>query len=35
MLSDAFSLDDVNLDQLISLEDAFEYLDFIQLNKKD
>jgi len=35
MLYDAFSIDDISLDQLISLEDAFEYLDFVQLNKRD
>ena len=35
MLSDACSLDDVNLAGLISLEKAFEDLDFIKLNEKD
>ena len=35
MLSDACSLDDINLEGLISLEKAFEDLDFIKLNKKD
>ena len=35
MLSDACSLDDINLEGLISLEKAFEDLDFIKLNEKD
>ena len=35
MLSDACSLDDINLEDLISLEKAFEDLDFIKLNEKD
>ncbi len=35
MLSDALSIDDINLEKLISLEDAFEDLDFIQLNERD
>tara|TARA_B100000965_G_scaffold334633_1_gene300200 strand:- start:237 stop:1079 length:843 start_codon:yes stop_codon:yes gene_type:complete len=35
MLSDAYSLNDVNLAGLISLEKAFEDLDFIKLNEKD
>ena len=35
MLSDACSLDDINLAGLISLEKAFEDLDFIKLNEKD
>ena len=35
MLSDACSLEDINLEDLISLEKAFEDLDFIKLNKKD
>ena len=35
MLSDACSLDDINLEDIISLEKAFEDLDFIKLNKKD
>lgn len=35
MLSDACSLDDINLSGLISLEKAFEDLDFIKLNEKD
>ena len=34
-LSDAYSLNDVNLAGLISLEKAFEDLDFIKLNEKD
>ena len=34
-LSDACSLDDINLEKLISLENAFEDLDFIQLNESD
>ena len=29
------SLDDINLEGLISLEKAFEDLDFIKLNEKD
>ena len=35
MLSDACSLDDINLEDIISLEKAFEDLDFIRLNEKD
>ena len=35
MLSDACSLDDINLEGIISLEKAFEDLDFIKLNEKD
>ena len=35
MLSDACSIDDINLEKLISLESAFEDLDFIQLNERD
>ncbi|MDA9925735.1 tRNA pseudouridine(55) synthase TruB [Gammaproteobacteria bacterium] len=35
MLSDACSLEDINLENIISLEKAFEDLDFIKLNKKD
>ena len=35
MLSDACSLEDINLEDIISLEKAFEDLDFIKLNKKD
>ena len=35
MLSHASLIDDINLNKLISLEDAFEDLDFIQLNEKD
>ena len=35
MLSDACSIDDTNLEKLISLERAFEDLDFIQLNERD
>ena len=35
MLSDAYSLDEINLAGLISLEKAFEDLDFIQLNERD
>ena len=34
-LSDAYSLDDTSLEKLISLENAFEDLDFIQLNESD
>ena len=34
-LSDACSIDDINLEKLISLEKAFEDLDFIQLNERD
>jgi len=34
-LSDACSLDDISLEKLISLENAFEDLDFIQLNESD
>ena len=35
MLSDACSLDDINLEDIISLEKAFDDLDFIKLNEKD
>ena len=35
MLSDACSLDDINLEDIISVEKAFEDLDFIKLNEKD
>ena len=35
MLSDACSLDDINLKDIISLEKAFEDLDFIKLNEQD
>ena len=35
MLSDACAIDDINLEKLISLEKAFEDLDFIQLNERD
>ena len=35
MLSDACSIDNINLEKLISLENAFEDLDFIQLNERD
>ena len=35
MLSDACSLEDINLEDIISLEKAFEDLDFIKLSKKD
>ncbi len=35
MLSEANSLDEINLTHLISLEKAFEDLDFIQLNRND
>ena len=35
MLSDACSLEDINLEDIISLEKAFEDLDFIKLNEKD
>jgi tRNA pseudouridine55 synthase len=35
MLSDACSIDDINLEKLISLENAFEDLDFVQLNERD
>jgi tRNA pseudouridine55 synthase len=35
MLSDACSIDDANLEKLISLESAFENLDLIQLNEID
>ena len=35
MLSDACSIDDINMEKLISLEIAFEDLDFIQLNESD
>ena len=34
-LSDACTLDDTSLEKLISLENAFEDLDFIQLNESD
>ena len=35
LLSDALSIDELSLENLISLENAFEDLDFIQLNEKD
>ena len=35
MLSDACAIDDINLEKLISIENAFEDLDFIQLNERD
>lgn len=35
MLSDACSIDDINLEKLISLENAFKDLDFVQLNERD
>ncbi len=35
MLSDACSIGDIKLEKLISLENAFEDLDFIQLNERD
>ena len=35
MLSDACSIEDTNLEKLISLESAFEDLDFIKLNEGD
>jgi len=35
LLSDAFLIDQLSLENLISLEKAFEDLDFIQLNEKD
>ena len=35
LLSDAFPLDELSLENLISLENAFEDLDFIQLNEKE
>ncbi len=35
VLSHASSLDDITLNKLISLEDAFEDLDFVKLNEKD
>ena len=35
ILSDACSIDDINLEKLISLENAFEDLDFVQLNERD
>ena len=35
MLSDACAIDDINLEKLISLEKAFEDLDYIQLNERD
>jgi tRNA pseudouridine55 synthase len=35
MLSDACSIEDTNLEKLISLESAFEDLDYIQLNESD
>jgi len=35
LLSDAFLIDELSLENLISLENAFEDLDFIQLNEKD
>ena len=35
MLSDACSIDEINLEKLITLENAFKDLDFIKLNEKD
>ena len=35
LLSDAFSIDELSLENLISLENAFGDLDFIQLNEKE
>ena len=35
MLSDACSIDETGLEKLISLEDAFQDLDFVQLNETD
>ena len=35
MLSDAYSIDEINLEKLITLENAFKDLDFIKLNEKD
>ncbi len=35
LLSDACSIDELSLENLISLENAFKDLDFIQLNEKD
>ena len=35
LLSDAFLIDELSIENLISLENAFEDLDFIQLNEKD
>jgi tRNA pseudouridine55 synthase len=35
MLSDACSIDDTSLEKLISLEDAFQDLDFVQLDETD
>lgn len=35
LLSDAFSIDELSLKNLISLENAFKDLEFIQLNEKD
>ena len=35
LLSDACSIDELSLENLISLENAFEDLDFIKLNEKD
>ena len=35
MLSDDWSIEDTNMDKLISLESAFEDLDFIKLNEVD
>ena len=35
MLSEAYSLDDIDLEKLISLERAFDYLNSIQLNEDD
>ena len=35
LLSDAYSIDELSLENLISLENAFEDFDFIHLNEKD
>ena len=35
LLSDACSIDELSFKNLVSLENAFEDLDFIQLNEKD
>jgi len=35
MLSDACSIDETSIEKLISLEDAFQDLDFVQLNETD
>ncbi len=35
ILANAYSVDEINLDNLISLESAFEYLDFVKLNERD